>query len=492
MGISLGLIISLFLRLLHVQNEGIAQLVLSRTAVERERARAQSAEREAKRERSKAERIADTDALTGLSSRRAFMRALSSAKQSYAVLLLDLDGFKPINDTFGHAAGDQVLSKVGQRLIATIGPSATIARLGGDEFAVLLPADDADAALRAGTALCEAIRRPLQLRSRSLQVSASCGIALIERQPTASVSALSQADIALFRIKRSNRGGVAIYSREMDAAAKRRLQIEASLRDDLIQQSIELVYQPIIDLSDGSLCSFEALARWKDDELGQVSPCEFVPIAEQTNMIEALSSRLLRKAAHEASRWPASVSLSFNISAAELCGCGAADRILAIIAQAGLAPSRLQVEITETVMLSDFEHASRELAQLRSAGALIVLDDFGAGFASISYLREMQLDGIKLDGQLIKCASESREKTKLLKGVLSLCGSLDLPCIAEHVETAEQLQLLQAYECAAGQGHYLSRPLTADEAFQAAQLLFTQETVPSLLAGAGSRICSTT
>ena len=464
MGISLGLVTLLILRLLNVQNAGITELVRSRAATERARTRAQSAEAAANRERERAEVTANTDALTGLLNRRAFLAALGDRNCGQrAVALVDLDGFKPINDTFGHAAGDEVLIAIGQRLQAAAGDHALVARMGGDEFALLLPSLAPEAAIAFGESICWALHRPLKINSREFQLSASCGITIVEPGFGNASIALRQADTALYRSKHNGRGGTAVYSAEMDAAAKRRLAIEASLRDDVVQESITLVYQPIVDLADGRIRCFEALARWKDPDLGQVSPCEFIPIAEQTNTIEAISSKLLRKAAREARAWPEAIRLSFNLSAAELCGCGAAARILKILAEEGLPPSRLQIEVTETTMLTDFGSAGRELDELRAAGARVVLDDFGAGYASVSYLREMRFDGIKLDGELLKSACEVPAKLKLLKGVLDLCKALELPCVAEQLETPEQLAMLQQNGCDGGQGYYLSHPLTAEE-----------------------------
>ena len=216
------------------------------------------------------------------------------------------------------------------------------------------------------------------------------------------------------------------------------------------------------------ICSFEALARWRHSELGWISPSEFIPITEQISVVERISEVLLRRAAAEALRWPSSIRLSFNLSAVQLCSEASAQRILQLVAEAGLPPARLQLEVTETALLGDFDAARRNLALLSKAGVRLALDDFGAGYASISYLREMSFDAVKLDGSLVVAASADRAGMRLLQGVLDLCRAVDLPCIAEHVETDEQVGLLRAMGCQFGQGYWLARPMSAEQARGAA------------------------
>jgi diguanylate cyclase (GGDEF)-like protein len=469
LGISLAMIILLIARLLGIHNRGFRALVESRTNIADERERAQRAERQAKAEKAKAKLIADTDPLTGLANRRAFLRhlgrraaALPRSGGGFALAMVDLDGFKPINDTFGHATGDAVLEEVGVRLAAAAGADALIARTGGDEFAVLFPSVRTVAAAQAaGGGVCAVLQRPFLVDGREFRISGCCGVTLLKPRDCEVQQALIRADTALYRAKQSGRAGVAVFSKDMDEMHRRRKQIETALRLSEVQDTIGLVFQPIRDLATGELRSFEALARWDHDELGRVPPDQFIPIAEQINVIEAISDRLLLKAAREARRWAASVRLSFNVSAVQLCTAGSASRLLAVLEQAGLAPARLQIEVTETALLADFEVARRNLQTLRLAGARIVLDDFGAGHASISYLREMQFDGIKLDGSLVSSVIESLRGRRLLKGVLDLCAAMGLPCAAEHIESPDQLALLRELGCRDGQGFYLSPPLHA-------------------------------
>jgi EAL domain-containing protein (putative c-di-GMP-specific phosphodiesterase class I) len=255
-----------------------------------------------------------------------------------------------------------------------------------------------------------------------------------------------------------------LFTPEIAEANQRRIAIERALMSSNIGGRIGLSFQPIFDLATGQLRAFEALARWTDPELGLIGPAEFIPIAEQINVIEAMSHALLARAAAEAAHWPEVVRLSFNLSAVQLRSPRSAARLLGIVRKNGLDPSRLQIEVTETAMLGDFATARLNLERLRAAGARILLDDFGSGFASISYLREMMFDAIKLDGALVRGAPESDMAVRLLKGVLALCASLRVPCVAEHIETEGQLALLRELGCRDGQGFALAGPMSAEEA----------------------------
>jgi EAL domain-containing protein (putative c-di-GMP-specific phosphodiesterase class I) len=255
-----------------------------------------------------------------------------------------------------------------------------------------------------------------------------------------------------------------LFNPELERANERRAAIERALRAPRVHADFTLVFQPIFDLQSRAIRSFEALARWQHAELGSIAPSEFIPITEQINVIEEISEALLAGAAGEAARWPDSVHLSFNLSAVQLCSGTSARRILAIVRDHGLSPERMQIEVTETSLLADFETARANLDRLRGAGARIVLDDFGAGYASISYLREMQFDAIKLDGSLLTRPGESASAYRLLKGVIDLCASLNVPCVAEHIESEEQLALLMKLGCRDGQGFGLSPPVEAEAA----------------------------
>ena len=245
-------------------------------------------------------------------------------------------------------------------------------------------------------------------------------------------------------------------------ANRRRIAIERALRDPEVAREFSLAFQPVFDLASGALRAFEALARWRHPTLGAIAPGEFIPITEQINVIEQISDGLLARACAEAASWPDAVRLSFNLCAIQLCSASSAARLLAIAAERGVEARRLQFEVTETALLVDFASARLNLERLRAAGARIVLDDFGAGFASISYLREIVFDAIKIDGALVAGAGESDAGARLLKGVLELCASLGVPSVAEHIERPAQLDMLRALGCRDGQGFALSPPLDAE------------------------------
>jgi diguanylate cyclase (GGDEF)-like protein len=476
-GVSLGIITLVSLQLLGIHNENFSKVVESRAEIAAERERARRAEKTAKAEKAKARIVADTDPLTGLANRRAFLRvmtreagSLARTKRHFALAMIDLDGFKPINDTFGHATGDSVLMEVGSRLRRVAGKGALVARTGGDEFALLLPGcATSEEAAEAGECVCAVLQAPFKVDGREFRISGSCGVTLLSPGDCNVSRALIRSDTALYRAKQAGRSAVAVFSPDMEELHQRRSRIENALRLAETRERIELRYQPIIDLASGRLRAFEALARWQDEELGAVSPAEFIPIAEQISVITDLSDSLLGKAAREAGNWPEMVRLSFNLSAVQLCTVGSARRILAILEASAMSPSRLQIEVTETALLVDFTVARDNLQALRAAGARVVLDDFGAGHASISYLREMRFDGIKLDGALVAQDGDSLRGRRLLKGVLELCASLGLPCVAEHIETDSQLALLRELNCRDGQGFLLSPPLEAKEAVAMAQ-----------------------
>jgi diguanylate cyclase (GGDEF)-like protein len=386
---------------------------------------------------------------------------LSGAEWKQALILFDLDGFKPINDTFGHPAGDALLIEVSQRLQG-LDRGGSIARLGGDEFALLCDCADQASAMQVAKRAVEVISDPFIIGGRKMVISACAGVSVQTADELA--DAMLRADVALYSAKRSGRGKVAIFSNAMQQKFKRRTSIEQALRDPGLADSIDLAFQPIYDLGTMELRSFEALARWRHSELGWIPPSEFIPITEQISLLEDMSNALLRRAARAARRWPCKIRLSFNLSATQLCSPGTATDLLSIIADEGLPSTRLQIEVTETALLADLEVARQNLSQLRDEGVGIVLDDFGAGYSSISYLREMSFDTVKLDGSLISSITRLDSGLPLLRGVLALCQAMGQQCVAEHIETERELALLRRLGCRYGQGYLLSPPVDVEEA----------------------------
>ena len=460
--LSLAVVALLVLRLLEVHNAQFTDLIRSRSAIVREQEVAESARQEAVV-------AATTDFLTGLPNRRAFVAALEAHLAAgkvagpFALAIVDLDRFKSINDTFGHASGDALLEGVAARLVRAGGEGALVARLGGDEFGLLFPGMKAASNARtAGARILAEVNQPMLINGRQFGVSACCGFGIFPKGKARTPSrVLAEADLALYQAKASPAGGMAIFEPHMEASQRRRAQIERALQLPQVRENIYLVFQPILDLESGRVVANEALARWTDEELGDVAPSEFVPIAEQLNLIGGISHHLMIRAFAEATHWPDPIRLSFNLSAIQLCSAGSAESILGALERMELGTDRLQVEVTETALLADFASARENLAKLRSAGVTIVLDDFGAGYASIGYLKELRFDQIKLDGGLVTAAQDNSDGERLLAAVIGLCDALGVSTVAEHVESEQQLKLLHKLGCRSGQGFWLQPPVSA-------------------------------
>jgi diguanylate cyclase (GGDEF)-like protein len=468
LGVCLVLVICLILRLLGTHERGFIQLVQTRAAVEVERVRALEAEQRALAEAARARLVADTDELTGLFNRRAFLEAARDRTAlpdgpGFSITIIDLDNFKPVNDVFGHDAGDRLLRCVGSRLGALLGDEDILARIGGDEFAFLARCPDIESAREFGQTIATMLEPPFVEDNREFRLTAGCGVSLLGKGENALAVAMMQADTALQAAKQRGRGEVSAFHPALEVARKRRADIANALKAPGASDGMDMVFQPVYELSTMRLLAFEALARWDHAELGEISPAEFVPIAERLNLIEGINDALLLKAMKVAREWPDSVRLTVNLSATQLCSPELARKLIDRLGYTGLSSVRLGVEVTETALLIDFDTVRTNLAKLKAEGVRIILDDFGAGFASIAYLREIHFDTIKLDGSLIAPIVESLAGRRLLEGVLQLCSALGTPCVAEHIETAEQLFLLRKLQCPNGQGYHLGPPLSAME-----------------------------
>lgn len=476
-----GLVVvaALTMRLLSFHNRHLTDLIRSRSLIRHQQLLTECAHQEAVV-------AATTDFLTGLPNRRAFVTAIESAiidrdaAGHFALGLIDLNRFKVVNDTFGHEAGDRLLQEVASRLIGEVGDEGLVARLGGDEFGILLPLAASGAeARKAGVRVLLAVNRPVVLDGREFEVSACCGMTVAERTREMTPSRImADADLALYQAKDGRTDPVAIFEARMEAPRRRRVQIERALRAPGIETSLHVVFQPIVDLKTGRVLAHEALARWTDPELGEVAPSEFIPIAEKLNLIDQLNSRLMDIAFAEARAWSPEVKLAFNLSALQLCFPGFASVLLGKLTNAGLATSRLQVEVTETALLADFDRARQNIHELSEAGVLIVLDDFGAGYASIGYLRELRFDQIKLDGALVTAAQDSSDGKRLLQAVIGLCDLLGVSSVAEHIESEELLRLVMSLGCTAGQGFWLHRPVPARRLRNLEEISLVSNVVP--------------
>lgn len=477
---SLALVAILILRLLSLHNAHLTDLIESRAKLVHEQELADEARREAIA-------AATTDFLTGLPNRRAFIAALDAemdkSNDIFAVAILDLDNFKHINDTLGHPSGDRILEVVAARLSSAAGADMMVARLGGDEFGLLMRSVTRPAQARAvGKRILAQVVRVTIVSGRQVSVAGSMGIAVSRKGTSRTPSRiLADADLALYEAKCSKGAQVAVFAPRMEMPHYRRAQIEGALRMRGVHEHIHPVFQPIFELESGRVVASEALARWNDKVLGDVPPSEFVPIAEQLNLIGNISDHLMGQAFSDAAGWPPSIRLSFNLSAVQLCSPGSAESIIKALRQAHLKNHQLQVEVTETALLADFCRARQNLARLRAAGVTIVLDDFGAGYASIGYLRQLRFDQIKLDGALIAAAQESADGKRLLSAVIGLCRALGVVTVAEHIENEEQYRLVVQLGCEAGQGFWLQRPMSAAESrefFRAGAMLTRQPRAP--------------
>ncbi|NKN38549.1 EAL domain-containing protein [Agrobacterium sp. a22-2] len=413
--------------------------------------------------------MAYTDQLTGLGNRyrlRDKIRSLAAERASdpapFTVALANLDGFKPINDLFGTMAGDEILCQVAHRLKACIPDGATVTRHDGDEFAIILPlVFERVGAERIGQMIKDVLSAPYDLGDRNVRLSASLGFSIYPFAGADFDELMKSAETALYRSKRRGRGQITIYSREIAQEMKRATQIEQALRNAIIADAVDVHFQPIVQLRDGRVVGFEALARWIDPDLGSVSPAVFVPLAEERGFIDTLSETLLRKAAEATLAWPRELFLSFNLSSAQLMDPCTTANTLAILNGVGFDPRRLELEITETAVMTSAETASRIISELRAAGVRISLDDFGTGQSSLGRLRDFAFDKVKIDRAFVSAITKDRASEHIIKAIVTMCDGLELEVVAEGIETAAEAEKLKALGCGMGQGYYYGKPVDA-------------------------------
>jgi diguanylate cyclase (GGDEF)-like protein len=419
-----------------------------------------------------AQRLALADVLTGLPNRRQFEARLAevlaqpaTTRHPAAVMMIDLDRFKPINDVFGHSAGDEVLVAFASRAHRQVGEAGTLARFGGDEFAFLLTATSADyEPARVARRILALFERPFEVGGMRITLGASIGIALAPLDGVTGAELMRRADIALYRAKSGGRGSFRFFEQEMDDEVKRRAMLERDLRLAIVDGSVGMNYQPIVDLRTREIRAFEALARWHHPDLGSVPPSVFIGIAEDGGFIVDLSDHLLKVACREAAGWPAAVSLCFNLSRLQLGDSGLIRRIVGIIDDAGLSPDRLELEISEDALAGEIDAARPALSALREAGIRIVLDDFGTGNSSLHYIREHVFDRVKIDGSFVRSMSHSESDAALVHAIASLSRALGLTVTAEGIEDAGLIDALIAEGCDQGQGFSFGGPMPAAEA----------------------------
>jgi diguanylate cyclase (GGDEF)-like protein len=418
-----------------------------------------------------AESTARHDALTGLANRRLLHERLDATlaardpRAPFAVMLIDLDRFKPINDVHGHAAGNAVLCAVADRLSALGPPGSTVARLGGDEFVVLSPRGlDYDAFTDLARKMIAAIQRPVPWNQGQVEVDSTIGIALDNEDDEDADALLHQADTAMYHGKREGRGTFRFFQTGMDIAQKIRARLESELRTAIANNEIAPYYQPIVSLPGRELVGFEVLARWNHATRGLVPPDEFIPIAEEAGLIGDLFYNLLRRACLDARRWPPHLQMAINISPRQLRDHQMPTRILAILTETGFAANRLETEVTESALINDLETARSILTSLQNLGVKIALDDFGTGYSSLYHLKELKFNKLKIDRSYVTNLKQGSERAKLVDAIIQLGASLSLQTTAEGIETDTNLDWLSDQGCDFAQGYYFGRPMTKDAA----------------------------
>jgi diguanylate cyclase (GGDEF)-like protein len=425
--------------------------------------------------------LAERDSLTGVANRYMFQRALErelmpeqmakrSSTTASAVLFIDLDDFKVVNDTLGHAAGDSLLVAVTERIAASVRQGDLVARLGGDEFAVLI---EDDAELNRSCAMAERLvrdlGRPYALGEHQVTVTVSIGLASARGSNETVGDVVRNADMAMYMAKANGKAGFAIFDPGMHAAIRERHELAAQLQRAVELEQLRLVYQPIVDLEAGTLAGVEALVRWEHPERGLVAPGSFIEIAEENGAILPIGRWVLREACRDATRWigngdPAiGMFLCVNVSAREIQQPGFVEAVSEILAEAGMSPTGLVVEITETALLKATPATVATLTALRELGVRIMIDDFGTGYFSLSHLRQFPVDALKIAGEFVQASAGDSRSAVLAGAVVALSQSLDIQTVAEGIETVDHAERMRALGATYGQGFYFARPASRAE-----------------------------
>jgi diguanylate cyclase (GGDEF)-like protein/PAS domain S-box-containing protein len=414
------------------------------------------------------------DTLTGLANRALFVdrveHALARSERdagSLAILFLDLDDFKTINDSLGHEWGDRVLVEVAARLERTLRPADTVARLGGDEFAILLESASLEDAIHVVERIIQPLEEPILQEAKTILLHASFGIALTEGRRWSGADLLRNADVAMYAAKARGGGGFEVFQPDMHIAALRRLEIHAQLQQAIHDRQFVLHYQPIIDLGTGRTVAVEALIRWDHPTRGLVPPLEFIPVAEESDLIVQIGRWVLEEACHQVGVWQREspsdppLTVNVNVSGKQFQHPRLVDEVAEVLRTSGIAPSSLTLEITESLLIQDTEGAVARLQELKALGVRVAVDDFGTGYSSLGYLQRFPIDTLKIDKAFVDAIGAGAEGSAIVRAIISLGESLSMGVSAEGIESAEQLALLQDLRCDLGQGFYFSKPQTA-------------------------------
>lgn len=422
------------------------------------------------------QKMAMTDSLTGLYNRSALVAALNEAQTraedggpASALLLMDLDAFKSINDSLGHTTGDHVLTTVGSRILESVREGDLVARLGGDEFAVLLPNVTPAEASSIGNRILTSFSGTIELEGKHIRCGASMGLRMAEPGQTAE-DLLMEADIAMYESKAEGRSKLKVFEASMLHSRQLKNQLIGELKDAITESQLVLYYQPIIELETGQIEGAEALVRWKHPSRGMIMPDIFIPIAEETGLISELGNWVLRTAVEQLRKWRTdpltghhNFSMRINVSAADLQRLEFIEDVRDILGAAGLDPSLLVLELTESAVIHGNELDRYTLASLRRLGVGLEIDDFGTGYSSISYLRKLPVDAVKVDRTLLSALGSDPAQPALIAAVLQLIRACGLGAVWEGIETADQAEYLRSIGCTSGQGYYFSRPLPEAE-----------------------------
>ncbi len=416
--------------------------------------------------------LARFDTLTGLPNRNHFEEKLEEALERCrasgeccAVLFFDLDRFKAVNDTLGHEYGDRLLTAVARRLAEVVRSRPggdMVARFGGDEYAVLMagPVSATEAGVLAAR-LIDAVDEPFDLDGHRLIVGLSVGIALPKLAKTDVGTLMKNADAALYRAKASGGGAFRVFDESIEAAIRARRELEVELWDAFDRGELEAFYQPQVDLADRRIVGVEALARWRHPERGYVLPSEFVPVAEAVGLIEPLGLWILERACEDAARWPVPIKVAVNVSPLQFTRSDLAANVEAALARSGLAPGRLNLEITESLFLQENKAIGATIARLRALGVSFAIDDFGTGYSSLAYVRKFPVEKIKIDQSFVRGLPDDRESAAIVRAMCTLAQGLSMAVNAEGIETEEQAAMLRLFGCVEGQGYLFGKPQPA-------------------------------
>jgi diguanylate cyclase (GGDEF)-like protein len=416
--------------------------------------------------------MARHDGLTGLANRAVLLEKMEEAMarlrrhgNRFTIFVLDLDLFKMVNDSLGHPVGDELLKVVAGRLAECTRETDVVARLGGDEFAVLatVDGDQRQAAIVLASRLLEAVAAPYDLDGHQLNIGTSIGVALAPEHGTEVDQLLKNADLALYKAKAEGRDAYRFFEDAMGVEARTRRAHQVELRGALANDEFELHYHPIVDIRTGETASIEALIRWRHPQRGMIPPCSFIPLAEESGLIHPIGEWVLRKACSDAVSWPSHVKVGVNLSAVQFRKANPVDNFCKVLNETGLPPERLELEITESVLLQNNVEHVEALHQLRLMGISIVLDDFGTGYSSLSYLRMFPFDKIKIDRSFVHELANNADCAAIVSAVAGLGSSLRIGTVAEGIETGDQLLLVHAAGCTHAQGFLFGRPCPAAE-----------------------------